>query len=1194
MASTFWTAAREVAKALSQVYNGRQSLIAPSRTSKPIDRALSTGSTPGWPIADHWTELGHMTGWSFPAVDAIARQIQNASRVLYARKQPQVNKAHAQDAPAPQRTPIHEHPMLDLLERPNPVFWGEMFFYQLATHYCLTGGWVVWEVRDKQTHLPCELWALPRAWLVFQMPTAEFPLGTWRVNNPKGLRTYGALNPLAGGFYLDVRDTIVLNRPHPLYPGEPLGTMKAMAQAMDIAEQTDTAVWTSFIEAPRPGMILIVDPEQPMDDAELKRLADTVTIYKGGANNTGKVIALQGVSVDRMGTSVNDLDSVNARKQNQEFVNAAHSVPPMVTGIRTETGSYAGDTATRNTWTELHIQPMCNDFAGCLNHRFYRYWPDVKLEMNAKRADDDELQARKNDSLKDAVKSGGATWNEWRATQNLPPRPELDEIQQPPQPASPLTQNFHGAGGPPDAGGMDLGLPGDEGAGLDLDLDLPDEETTGAKRPELQRAGGRKVKGAHPWVVKGGNFSGVVFGRYYRGGQEVDEATYNAGKDKINPHEPKVPSKKDQQSRASQIKDAAHKFTSNVDHYHREVRAGNMTADEAADHLMDMHGRYETAVRTFAAQQFERIKRAIVDQYGEEDEVKSALKDFEAKFSKKLDEHINAADERSVDLHHEGDDKSKRAERDRTRGNHYDTAHLLQVLTMDGYDIVSRWIEQDMDKRTAKHCHPWIVKGMGRWDPSKHPRQQSGPGGGQFTRGSGGGSSGDASKPASGPPRPPAPPGSRHNPDLDAAMGMEPNKPAVKPARTGGDPFAEYQPGSQDVRQFPKRPGLATAPPLPHERTQQLALHAAQNVKPGDAHSHAAAVQALDAHMRAGLAELRRRAEHAGPRAGNMYRQAAQTFRAKLSNARARIDQLAGRGPPTLPGKRPPPLPAYRGTPPPVPRRPGQGPPPLADRGRVRPWVPLKAAHPWIVKSSDSGGRWITIGGTKGADGKRHGGSPVFIKGGKIVKGHPSLTGKDIGNLKGESEHGSHRSQLAGSRDYEVARWRKQSRKAGHDPKHLDELAAQIKAHHDAFANERKDLLRHAREHSKKNDFADLRQINATARHGGDWTKIRGFDNTAEATVKEFPHHFHEETGEHGSHEDQLYDMLTAGDPSPMSHGEAYEQAFEQLGEARLKPKASRKRREPDTSFDFGANVKTLSLEIRLPRPHPWLTKGTA
>lgn len=141
---------------------------------------------------------------------------------------------------------------------------------------------------------------------------------------------------------------------------------------------------------------------------------------------------------------------------------------------------------------------------------------------------------------------------------------------------------------------------------------------------------------------------------------------------------------------------------------------------------------------------------------------------------------------------------------------------------MVGYPSLPR--KKRKKKRRHKAAHPWLVKAMGRFDPQKHPRDH-----GKFS--AGGGTS--------------AAPGSRHNPDLDAAMGMQPNRPAGPPplprapappkpsasrpnlARQGGDPFTEYQPGSQDLKQHPAKTG-------PHVQTQQAALHAARNVRAGE------------------------------------------------------------------------------------------------------------------------------------------------------------------------------------------------------------------------------------------------------------------------------------------------------------------------------------------------------------------------
>ncbi len=248
----------------------------------------------------------------------------------------------------------------------------------------------------------------------------------------------------------------------------------------------------------------------------------------------------------------------------------------------------------------------------------------------------------------------------------------------------------------------------------------------------------------------------------------------------------------------------------------------------------------------------------------------------------------------------------------------------------------------------------------------------------------------------------------------------------------------------------------------------------------------------------------------------------------------------------------------------------------------------MVAYHPWLAELvRKEAGRWITIGGSKGEGGKRHGGSPVFIKDGKIVKGHPSLTGKKIGDLKGDAEQGSHRQQINQSRGHAKASLRKQARKEGHDPNAVESLANEIKAHHDAFAAERKDVLRQAREFSKNNGLADLQRRGKDSQAAGheDAAYIRGFDQTAEHVHDAFPHHFHPETGEHGSHADQLHAMLTEGHPEPMEWGHAFKTAMEHIGEP--KPKGKKPKTE-DRGYpaDWDEIPKMLH--------HPWLITKSA
>jgi hypothetical protein len=52
------------------------------------------------------------------------------------------------------------------------------------------------------------------------------------------------------------------------------------------------------------------------------------------------------------------------------------------------------------------------------------------------------------------------------------------------------------------------------------------------------------------------------------------------------------------------------------------------------------------------------------------------------------------------------------------------------------------------------------------------------------------------------------------------------------------------------------------------------------------------------------------------------------------------------------------------------------------------------------------GGHWVTMGAERGDDGKAHGGVPVYIKGGRIVKGPKGMTGKRPSKINSGKEKG--------------------------------------------------------------------------------------------------------------------------------------------------------------------------------------------
>jgi 2'-5' RNA ligase len=221
-------------------------------------------------------------------------------------------------------------------------------------------------------------------------------------------------------------------------------------------------------------------------------------------------------------------------------------------------------------------------------------------------------------------------------------------------------------------------------------------------------------------------------------------------------------------------------------------------------------------------------------------------------------------------------------------------------------------------------------------------------------------------------------------------------------------------------------------------------------------------------------------------------------------------------------------------------------------------------------------GRWITIGGTKGADGKRKGGSPVFVRDGKIVKGHPSLTGKKISALDDAAEGGSHRTEVNRSKEHAKAVWAKKARAEGIKSEHLHALAAEIRAHSKAAADEHNEVLKVAREMAKAKGFDSLQGIHLQEGKK-DAAMLRGFDEIADHVERRYPGLFSDPT-QHVA--DQLLERLMEGNRQPAGEDDAYEQAFDTLMDDKHRRKGAPPPDDDDEiPFQSGAAPETFNEE---------------
>lgn len=152
---------------------------------------------------------------------------------------------------------------------------------------------------------------------------------------------------------------------------------------------------------------------------------------------------------------------------------------------------------------------------------------------------------------------------------------------------------------------------------------------------------------------------------------------------------------------------------------------------------------------------------------------------------------------------------------------------------------------------------------------------------------------------------------------------------------------------------------------------------------------------------------------------------------------------------------------------------------------------------------------------------------------------------------------GEHRQQLNQSKSYARAKFAKQARQEGLDPRALHQLAGEILAHDHELANGRKALLQNTRK-TLKGYGVNLNAFHIHEAHGRqDSDSVRKLDEVAKDMALEHPEQF---AGAGDDLTERLYELLKEGNPEPMSEEDAYEHAVEQLRyhkqQAAAEPKA--------------------------------------
>lgn len=432
-------------------------------------RMVMSGGAPGMWASNHFEELQHCSGWNFVAAHALALQFAGATVKAYrkrriksrrddelssdpidalkARLERLINPRSKALAPEHQaqspkeRLPLDdEHPLVRLMRKPNPDQSGAQFRYQIAQQLALTGGALVWVLRDKHDRYdprgtPRELYVIPTGLAYPQPPSAQFPNGWFRVLplasyglnlDPEGFGPPGAMgNLLANGGPIDKRDVRSIGWPHPLFVGDWLSALSAGALQTDLAEEIDRAIVARFRNEGRPGLVFgweSVEIWGKISAEEKEAFRADVRARNAGTHNTGNDLMLPpGMKADSHDANPREMDFTGSKPIARNDVLAMHQTPPTVAGIN-EAVSYAGLFASLKQYIALKVQPNLDmTFEELGEELCPAFGPGHSMEAEARSTDDPTLHAQKLDRLETR---GLATIDEARAMEGLGPHPD--------------------------------------------------------------------------------------------------------------------------------------------------------------------------------------------------------------------------------------------------------------------------------------------------------------------------------------------------------------------------------------------------------------------------------------------------------------------------------------------------------------------------------------------------------------------------------------------------------------------------------------------------------------------------------------------------------------------------------------------------------------------------------------------------
>lgn len=265
-------------------------------------------------------------------------------------------------------TPVDSHPVLDLLNNPNPMSGRADFIYSAVAHRLLSGNSYINAVgkgigqdgtAPSYDYLPVELWVnRPDRYKVLQGTVA--PVGGYEYK----------LNGIAKVFPADQAsgksNVLHWKTFHPTSDYYGLSPIEAAAVGIDIYNESLEWNKAFFDNGARPSGALMWKGEGNLDDDTYSKLKKEVEEIYSGKSNNGRPMVLGQFDWKQFSLSPKDMDFIQAKDTTAKDIARAFGVPPILLNIGSDS-TFANQAEARLALWEDTVIPTMGSFISELN-----------------------------------------------------------------------------------------------------------------------------------------------------------------------------------------------------------------------------------------------------------------------------------------------------------------------------------------------------------------------------------------------------------------------------------------------------------------------------------------------------------------------------------------------------------------------------------------------------------------------------------------------------------------------------------------------------------------------------------------------------------------------------------------------------------------------------------------------------------